>query len=277
LTFQRSDISAHDADIAVRELGITGFQGCVLRGSDQLEIMFENPISTEDQAAVGSAIEQYVQDGRSYADAEPAILDLMKSGQQFQEVDYRVGLQQRLHPQIIMGLDGVITTVIYHEQAAFNPATFQIEYTLPVVREDYSYTRDGDGFAQARILSITWYDRARRDHPDTKTRVKLYDTAESIRETSRRRQNIMDQLQVHLLGLLSFMLGYTQREAVTAGQRFFQKHQAEIATFLDIGDELGLIGAVTADRDTDWIAAEVAPGVTIRSVIIDRLEKVRPQ
>lgn len=261
---------------ALAELNIPGFQGVITSGEDA-DAIFDSEITQAQIDQLDDAIANYKAAGRSMADAFPRIFSYIRrlNDRDFRDVNYKNGLTTRLHPRHTFER-GVIVRTGYFAYMSFNPATYQFDFSEEVVREDYVYQRDANGFAQSRVMSITWFNNDGTVNEATKNRVKIYTTAESIRETARRRQNILDQLQVDLMGIFMQALGDTQRDAVRRGQQFWKGHSNGIALFKDIGDEETLISEIANDTENTWLTADIG-GLTIRDFINSKLMEVQPE
>lgn len=187
------------------------------------------------------------------------------------DVDYITQITYRLHPTNSIIVDGEIRQVDYYHAATMDPTTGAVTYSDLIVRESFVYTRDAVGFARGRTQTITWYREDDTAHPATKTRVKLYEPDESLREGQRRRSNITDTLAMNMAGWL--MVTQTQlpnpQDRLNLGRQFMRDHKLSFDMFIDTSSA-AILTEVVADT-TEWLDDELAPGVTIRATILDAL------
>lgn len=220
-------------------------------------------------AELAEALEEY-QDAKEY----PKILRWSAEADpdNFTRIDYIRGLDIRLAPQRTF-TNGVLTRVDFYASVTFDPNTGSESFSDLVLTEEYNYTRNADGFAVARVLTISWMTEAQTYHARTKSRYKTYNLTESLRETARRRQNVLDTLQSDMIGIF-VTTGMTTDQAIGAGMDFFQHHINEITAFKEIGALTALINAITADTTHTWLDTVIAPPSTdIRAFIIGRLSE----
>jgi len=178
----------------------------------------------------------------------------------FTHLDYGRGLDIRLAPKRTF-TNGVLTHVDYYASATLDQ-TGQEVFSDHVVSEQYDYTRNADGFAMARTLTIKWITEAETEHETVKTRFKTYNLTESIRETDRRRSNILDTLKSQMIGIMVAGMGMSVDQAVQTGQSFFEFHMNGIIAFKEIGEVQALIDAINADTTHPWLEAVIAPPTT---------------
>lgn len=190
----------------------------------------------------------------------------------FTHLDYVRGLDIRLAPKRNF-TNGVLTHVDYYADVSLNQYGQEVFSDLVVV-EDYEYTRNADGFALARTMTIKWISEAETIHETVKTRVKTYNLTESLRETARRRQNVLDLLQTDMIGIFVQGMGMTLDQAMGAGMDFFEAHISEITAFKEIGSLSNLIASITADTAFPWLDTVIAPpSTTVRHYIISKLSE----
>lgn len=188
----------------------------------------------------------------------------------FTSLDYVRGLSLRLAPSRTFD-NGVLTHTDYYSTVSFDVYGQEV-FTDPVICEQYDYVRNSDGFAVSRTLTIKWITEAETDHVVTKTRYKTYNLTESIRETDRRRKNILDELKTNMIGLFVAAMGMTVDAAIQTGQVFFEHHINDIVAFKEIGEVQSLLDAITADVTHAWLDNIVAPpSTTMRQYMLSVL------
>lgn len=190
------------------------------------------------------------------------------------DVDYITQLTQRLHPTNSIVVDGEIRRIEYYASAQPPNAYGVVEYSDLIVSEDFSYTRDGAGFARARLQTITWYCEDGDPHQETKQRLKFYENDESLREGQRRRRNITDTLSMVVTGWL--VATQTQHNSVQdridMGREFMRHHKTSFDMYADASSSQ-ILYDVRDDEESahSWLDSDISAGVTVRAKILDDL------
>jgi len=187
------------------------------------------------------------------------------------EIDYIRSLDVRLQPVITDVFKGEVREITYYESVTVDPVTGVQTGVTPVIKEVYAYTRNADKIAQYRSMVITWFKRDGSEHPQTKTREKYYTNEQAIAEGVRRRENIIDFMQIPLLGQLMSTVPCTYAEAVDQGGLFFAKYVVEVETYKFSPRQQTLQNAIIADTEFAWLDNDIGGGVTIRDYILDQL------
>lgn len=190
------------------------------------------------------------------------------------DANYITDTNMRLHPTHAVVVDGEIRRVEYYADATMDQQTGVVTYNDLVIAEDFVYTRDTVGFARARTQTITWYREDGSAHSTTKTRVKLYEPDESMREGVRRRGNITDKLAMDLANWL--MATQTQlanpQDRLDLGRAFMREYKIDFDMFVDASSSAILyLVRDNVEPEHAWLDDEIAPGVTIRDSILDAL------
>lgn len=189
------------------------------------------------------------------------------------EVDYKRQLSQRLHPVITDVYKGEVREITYYESVVVDPVTGVQTGVTPVVKENYVYTRNADLIAQTRDLTIVWFKNDGTEHQDQKVRNKVYTNEQAIAEGVRRRTNIIDFMQIPLLGMMMQTIPCTYAEAVDQGGLFFEQYVVEVETYKFSPRQNTLQNAITDDTTYAWLNNVIAVGpVTIRDYMIDQLD-----
>ena len=187
------------------------------------------------------------------------------------EVDYKRMLDVRLHPVITNVFKGEVREITFYESVTVDPTTGVQTGVNPVVKEEYVYTRNADKIAQSRVMTITWFLKDGTEHPDTKVRNKVYTNEQAISEGVTRRTNIIDFMQIPLLGQLMATVPCTYADAVDQGGLFFEKYVVEVETYKFSPRQQTLQNAIAADTEFAWLDNDIGGGFTIRDYIIDQL------
>ncbi len=192
-------------------------------------------------------------------------------------INYANGLGERLHKDVLnnifRGEVREISFYIQDQNFSLDPSTGAVVSGTKVVREDHVYTRDANGLALRRDITISWLREDGSAHPSQKVRTKLYSPLEQGREGTRRRSNVIDQMKLQLVGMLAATeTAGDFTAAVILGQTFFTAHFQEIAEFVETASD-----QITADLIADttpWMNNFVAAGVTIRAVLLDQVQPI---
>lgn len=182
------------------------------------------------------------------------------------EIDYRTAPSVRLTPKRTF-VKGELQKVEYY--ADYDQATDT--YSNIVVQEDISYTRV-NGFVASREMVITWYFKDGTASPITKSRLKYYTGKEAIAEGKRRRANIINLIEISVVGLIAQAEGVTVEDAAAIGETFLASLNLPVSNYERSGNTQ-LITDVQNATET-WLdkpAAGQPDGVTIRDFIVDQL------
>jgi len=187
----------------------------------------------------------------------------------FQDIDYIRSLTDRLEVEVVKD-KGVVVAKVFYTRASVEP-TGLITYQDPIVRETYTYTRDSDGFAIFRDALIEWYNDDETISPATKVRHKTYSPVERIKETERRRRNVMDDLKITLIGMVAATDQVPVASAIAAGRALFTEYQDTITNYIETGSDT-LASNITSDASHSWLDNVIAPpSTTIRMYILSQL------
>ena len=188
----------------------------------------------------------------------------------FQDIDYIRGLPIRLAPEIEKDR-GVIVRKTYYSQATINPLTGFELFNDPIVEELYDYTRDPDGFALYRSCAITWFNEDGTKNPAAKVRLKTYSPVERVKESARRRTNVIDDLKIALIGMIAQTEELSVQDAISLAQSLFVTQQLNINTYVEAGTDF-LRDYVTTSVEYPWMDNPInEQGVTIRMYILSQL------
>ena len=190
----------------------------------------------------------------------------------FTHLDYVRGIDIRLAPKREF-TNGVLTHVDYYATVTLDQNGQEVFDDL-IVCEEFDYVRNADGFAVSRTMTIKWITEAETEHETVKSRFKTYNLTESLRETARRRQNVLDDVQTSMIGLFVQGMGMTLDQAMGAGMDFFEHHMTEITAFKEIGALTSLITAITNNTTHTWLDTVIAPpSTTARDFLIGKLSQ----
>ena len=192
-------------------------------------------------------------------------------------INYTHGLEQRLHKDVLSNIfRGEVREISFYiqdDELALDPSTGAVIAGTKVVREDHVYTRDANGLAIRRDITINWIQEDGSDHPSSKVRTKIYSPLEQGREGTRRRTNVVDQMKLQLVGMLAATETAGDFDAaVLLGQQFFTSHFQEIAEFVETASDQ-IVSDLVADT-SPWMDNLIAPGVTIRLVLLDQVQPI---
>lgn len=199
------------------------------------------------------------------------ILELALPGaakKDFRGIDYTVELESKLFRENTM-VRGELQKVEYWDNSTKDNKVLEV---------DVVYTRDPLGFAQYRTTTRTWFDQAGNALDNQKVTVKYYDTLGQIQEGKRRRGNIVDAMQMPILGMMIATLpgmsapwnAMTQPEIVQLGRDFLKLHAESFSAFINESHKQILDDILNA---TDaWLDNIIdADGTTIRYYILAQM------
>lgn len=181
-------------------------------------------------------------------------------------INYKTGLIARLHPLHTINRGELDKTVYYANYDGTN-------YSTPVLEVTFTWHRDSSGFCSKRDSVIAYYLSNGELASQTKNLEKFYNEQESIEEGRRRRQNIVNDLSLTLIGLLfQTVTGKTSEEILQMARDWFKVNKTDIETFVEASDKT--IHTVILNDLTYWMDNLVpnAGGLTIRDVMYDRAQ-----
>ena len=186
------------------------------------------------------------------------------------EVNYKSGLSCRLSPKYTF-VKGELQKVEFYESSTTLPNFGQL-YDNIMLEVDFTYTRDAAGFAVSRTKDIGWYFVDDTLSPIRKLMTKHYTNDQSIREGKRRRGNIIDQMQLPIIGMMIQAAGMTQTDAILEGRSFSAFYRDQINNFIEVSHKQ-IITDITNDTTHTWLNAIISadPLLTIRDFIIGEL------
>lgn len=192
--------------------------------------------------------------------ATPEIYD-----QEFPPVghNYKTGLTRKLYEDRTMSYGAPVEITFY---ANFNGGV----YSDPVVRENWYFERDSNGFPVYRKITIQWFNDDGSIHDHEKELERNFTLEEAISESRKRRKNIMQRVQYLTLGLIT---GLVPGGTIELGRAFIASVSRQVADFIeydttDLADYLTTQGPI----DHPWLLTQVQPGVTIQAFLIDSIQ-----
>jgi hypothetical protein len=147
-----------------------------------------------------------------------------------------------------------------------------------VLEVDISYTRDSLGFALNRTTTRKWKNEDNTDNHKVKTTNKDYtiNQLEQINEGIRRRDNIINGLQMPVLGMMiatkdqaASLTGKTDQEIILAGRDFLKSHKVSFQSFIDESHQQ-IQTDITNDA-SDWLNNLIDATTTIRAYVLNEI------
>lgn len=181
-------------------------------------------------------------------------------------VDYKTGLDRRLHPEHTF-IKGELQKTVYYEQVTLNPDGSQT-FAIPVLQVEFVWHRQPvTTFVYLRESTICWYfvdGTLDTDASHAKRLQKFYNNDESIKEGIRRRANIVDSLKLTNFGLLQLVLpDATDGDIIDLGRQWLEEYSETLRNYIDAGDIQGLVDRMGKDT-TYWMRMEIpGAGITI--------------
>lgn len=154
-------------------------------------------------------------------------------------------------------------------------------YSDLIVKEETTYVRDALGFPTYKTVKVTWYKNDGTPHPAFKSWIKYYSNMEKIQEGKTRRGNLIANLQMPCIGLISIaMLGHPNAspEVILEGRKFLADYSKEFTLFIEDSNKEMIsclnntehIKYVSVSKYT-WIDTMTPYGMIIRAFIINEL------
>jgi hypothetical protein len=164
-------------------------------------------------------------------------------------------------------IKGELVNVEYYGK--YDPVTKQ--YSDLILSEDRIYYRENQ-MVSRREMIIKWFDE-NGSVVTTKKTIKYYSTIESIQELDSRRSNIISELKINTIGLISICSGVTSVEAQAIGRPFLNTYALDVSKYLQ-GYERELREAIINDTIYSWLNAIIpnTNGITIRMYLLNGLD-----
>lgn len=184
-------------------------------------------------------------------------------------VNYKTGLTRRLHPkhEIVKGELQKTTYYVDLTIGEDNQETFE----TPVLEVSFVWNRNENGFVYSRESTIQYYFEDGTLSEETKYMIKGYNYEQAIKEAKRRRQNIVDAMELSILALMRQILPeYTPAEIIQFGREWMTTNSHNINNYIQVGDTR--IMNDIANDVTFWMRLEIPVlNVTIREYILNEL------
>ena len=199
------------------------------------------------------------------------ILELALPGSKdkdFRGLDYTVELSQKLFRENTM-VRGELQKVEYWDNAAKDNKLIQV---------DIVYNRNDMGFAESRTTTRTWFSQTGSELENKKVTTKYYDMLGQIQEGKRRRGNIVDAMQMPILGMMMATLPgmsapwntMTQPEIIQLGRDFLKLHDTSFSAFINESHKQILDDVLNASDA--WLDNVIdGNGTTIRGYILNQM------
>ncbi len=195
------------------------------------------------------------------------------------DLDFRTSLTKMLHRKSIL-IKGECVSEEYYETCTMN-AQGVLTYTNLIVSEHHAFTRDPLGFPLLRSSHLHFYDKNGLESPESKHWIKYYNSLEKIQEGKTRRGNLVDNLQIPCIGLISLaMTGSPMPSAavILEGRRFLFDYKKEFDAFVDESNRDIVYCFQNPNHQRyasvsnyPWINSMTPYGVTIRQFLIAEL------
>lgn len=190
------------------------------------------------------------------------------------DVDFITGLNIKLHRKSIL-VKGECQAEEYYTD--YDGTT----YSNMIVKESHVFTRDAIGFALRRDTTLQWVKNNESLGPVLKTLTKYYSPLERILEGKTRRGNLVDNLQLPVISLISFALTGNPNPTlpiIVHGREFLATYKSEFDNFVGASDKTILSclndsnhAKYISSANWSWIDSMTPYGVTIRQYLISEL------
>jgi hypothetical protein len=154
-------------------------------------------------------------------------------------------------------------------------------YSNLIVSEHSEYIRDPLGFPTYRTTYLKYYDQNDAPSENIKTWQKFYSQLEKIQEGKIRRGNLVENLQMPCIGLISIALSGSPNptnEILLEGRRFLYEYKKDFDAFVDESNK-EILQCLTntehpryiSSSNFTWIDSMTTYGVTIRQYLTGEL------
>lgn len=195
------------------------------------------------------------------------------------DLDFRSGLSIVLHRKSYL-VKGECVKEEYYQTCTVD-AVGNLTYTNLIVSEHHSFTRDPLGFPIVRTSHLKFYDKSGNASGIIKPWAKYYSSTEKIQEGKTRRGNLVDNLQMPCIGLISLAMTGSPiptSAVILEGRRFLFDYKKEFDSFVDESnrDIIQCFSNPNHPRyasasNYNWINTMTPYGVTIRQFLIAEL------
>lgn len=195
------------------------------------------------------------------------------------DLDFRTSLTKMLHRKSTL-IKGECVKEEYYENCSVD-AQGNLTYSNLIVGEHHSFIRDPLGFPVMRNSHLHFYDKNGAESEESKHWTKFYSNLEKIQEGKTRRGNLVDNLQMPCVGLISIAMTGSPlpgSAVILEGRRFLFDYKKEFDAFVDESNR-DIVGCfsdsnhpryASASKYT-WINSMTPYGVTIRQFLISEL------
>ena len=201
------------------------------------------------------------------------IYNYTNSNEDFQEINYKTGLNSRLHAKRTF-VKGEL------QKAEWYAYYDGLNYENKILDVDVIYNRDALGFADSRITTRTWYYEDGTPCDEKKITTKYYtDPVERIQEGKRRRGNLIDILMNNTMGLMIETMAADPLDPVEVGgiiqqgRDLMKEYQGDITAFIE-ESHTAFIDSLTNDTTHTWLdnqPVSLGGSTSIRNYLIAEL------
>lgn len=210
----------------------------------------------------------YVADKKKFDTTQPPI-----------DLDFRSGLTTMLHRKSQV-VKGECLKEEYFQSCSVDQLG-NLTYTNLIVSEHHVFTRDPLGFPVFRSSHLKYYDKNGTASGPIKSWVKFYSQLEKIQEGKTRRGNLVDNLQMPCIGLISLALTGSpvpSSSVILTGRGFLYDYKKEFDAFVDESNR-EIVSCLQNPTNSKYASASKYPwinsmtpyGVTIRQFLISEL------
>lgn len=190
------------------------------------------------------------------------------------DTDYVSGLKTKLHRKSIV-VKGEIKAEEFYENFSNNV------FSNLIVKETTTFTRDALGFPLYKDVVVEWYCIDGTAHTTKKSWRSYYNQLEQIKEGKMRRGNLVANLQMPCIGLISITMTGSPSPTpavILEGRKFLADYSKEFTVYIEDSnkDIISCFNDVSHPRYIlasaySWIDAMTPYGVTIRQFMVNEL------
>lgn len=224
----------------------------------------------------GTDISHYTEIVNPLYEDEYAIYDLVQGSEALNRnlaphsIDYKIGVTTKLQQKFTFN-QGLLEKVEYFKDYDENTKV----YSNIILEVDMAYTFANE-LASKRDTTRTWYYKNGSKSLDTKVTEKHYTAIEPIAVNRRRRENLIDNMGLTLIGYLYYFSVTPAMDlaaSLAAAEDLLEWHKGVVDDFKRSGDKAVLTAlADNVESQFDWLDDTITPlAKTFRTYIIDEM------
>lgn len=192
-------------------------------------------------------------------------------------LDYKIGLNTRLHTKPDFNPNGFLQKMEYYTNAQYDTTLGEFVYTDKILEAVFNYTIDPTTkFVVHRTKTVRWYKEDGTQHPDQKIMFKIYSAIEMDDEAVQRRKNVIALIKLEVAMFLAAVLKIqypnpaTRPDSNEQAKALMAPLNVPVLNYINGGD-LALKTIIQNSPATFFNTVMPKHGKTVRQFIVDRL------